>query len=305
MPVEKYTLKQLKELIENGKNYKLLKPFLVNNQVFINVEKILTPKDIQKLEDKIYGEIEVLPAVAHEADNQVLKFVISGAIEILKHSSLFKVNDVHHLDFEKRKECEKILTGIISRTPHLADYLLKLYRHSKKLFIHSINVAIIATVIDLGIQQKHAHHDGLRTEVLLTASLLHDIGFLFLPKSMTEKRRIEYSDEEKSAYLKYPAASKKIALSLGDEIRKKSAEVICQHRERLTGDGFPDKMKGSQIDELALIIGIADEFDLMIAGEMSTSQKSPSEVMSRMSRMGGIFGEAVVDSFYTWFRYLK
>jgi HD-GYP domain-containing protein (c-di-GMP phosphodiesterase class II) len=126
-----------------------------------------------------------------------------------------------------------------------------------------------------------------------------------MPKIMVEKRRFDYNDEEKSQYLKYPALSKKIALSLGDEIRKKCVEVIYQHKERLTGDGFPEKLKGQQIDELSLIIGLADDFELMISNETSASQKTPSEIMSRMSRMGSIYGEAIVDSFYTWFRYLK
>jgi len=305
MPVERYTVTELIKLIEDGKNYRLLRPYFFKGQVLINVEKILTVKDLEKLQDKLFAPIEVVPAVVHNADDSVRKAIITNAIKILKTSSTFRLDDKHHLDFEKRKECEKILTGVINGNPHLANLLLKIYKHSKKLFVHSINVGIIATIIDLGIQQKQKHHDGLRCEVLLTSALLHDVGFLKLPLSMVEKRRVEYDDNEKELYLKYPSLSKEVVQKLGDNIRNRSIDIIFQHQERLLGNGFPHRLKGKAIDELALIIGLSDEFDLLCTNEISTTQKSISEIMSRISRSGKIFGMHIVDSFYTWFRYLK
>jgi len=81
--------------------------------------------------------------------------------------------------------------------------------------------------------------------------------------------------------------------------------VIYQHQERLTGQGFPQRLKGNKIEEMALIIGLADEFDLLISKETAEHQRSVSEAMSRFSRYGQIIGNDIVDSFYTWFRYLK
>ena len=36
---EKYTLRQLAPLIQQGKKYRLFKPFLYNGQIFLNIEK--------------------------------------------------------------------------------------------------------------------------------------------------------------------------------------------------------------------------------------------------------------------------
>ena len=305
MAVESYTLKELEALIKDGNTYRLFKPFLYHGNVLLNLEKILTVKDILKLEGKVYGPIQVVSAVEHNTDDKIRKSIISNSINILKTSSLFKVDDVHHLDFTKRKECEKLLIGIIDGNPHLAQQLLLIYQHSKKLFIHSIKVGIIASVIDLGIQQKNKIHDGLESEELLTAALLHDIGFLTFPKSMVNKRRIEYNEEEKKLYKTYPDAGRKICLFLGDNVRKKTVDIVHQHQERLDGSGFPDRIAGNRIEELALIVGLADEFDLIISNEISTSKREPSEVISRISRMSKVFGSHIVDSFYTWFRYLR
>jgi HD-GYP domain-containing protein (c-di-GMP phosphodiesterase class II) len=304
MGVEKYKLSELKKFIKSGKTYRLFKPFFFKDQILINIEKILTVNDLNKLEGKIHRPIEVVSTVNHNTTDKIRKSIAENAIKILKTSKIFKLNDSHHLDFDKRKECEKLLISIINGNPHLAKYLLILFQHSKKLFIHSIRVGIIATIIDLGLQDKKNHYDGLRSEIILTASLLHDIGFLKLPKTMVEKRRIEFNDEEMELYNKYPSIGKKILIELGDNFRKQSLLLIEQHREKLSGDGFPIGLKEDHIHQFSLIVGLADDFELMASNETSNN-KTYSQIMSKISRMHKTYGSDVVDSFYTWFRYLK
>jgi len=305
MAVEQYLLKELEELIKSGANYRLFKPFFFKGQILLNIEKILTVKDIMKLEGKVFGLIEVVTTVEHNTDDKIRKAIIANAINILKTSNRFKIDETHHLDFTKRKECEKLLDGIINGNPHLAQQLLKIYKFSKKLFIHSIHVGIIATVIDLGIQEKNKHHDGLRSEELLTGALLHDVGLLAYPVELIENKRIDFIQSNQSSYKAYPVKGKEMMQRLHDSIRKKSVNIVYQHQERLTGNGFPEGLKGHHIDDLALIVGLADEVDLLLSSELSSVPKTASEIMSRMSRMSNFFGAHIVDSFYTWFRYLK
>ena len=302
--VEKYTLRELENLIKNGGKYHLFKPFIYNGQTLYNTEKILTEKDILRLDGKIYGPIEVIPAVEHNTDDKVRNAIVENCIKILKTSSLFKIDETHHLDFNKRKECEKLLDAIISGNPHVAKKLLEIYQHSKKLFIHSVNVGIISTVIDIGLQEKRKTHNALRSEELLTGSLLHDIGFLKLPKIMVDKKRMEFDDDEKNLYRTYTVEGVKILGELGTHIRSKSLVIVEQHQERLHGSGFPEGLKGNKIDELALVTALADEFDLMMSGEV-INKKPVADIMSKISRSQSFFGSDIVDSFYTWFRYLK
>ena len=204
MALEKHTLADLKHLIESGHTYRLFKPFLLQGQVLLNIEKILTIKDIDKLDGKIYGPIEVVPTTVHNTNDKVRKSLISTIVNILKTSPLFYIDEKKHLNFEKRKECEKLINGIIDASPHLAMLLIELYKRSKKIFVHSVNVGIIATVLDLGIQENTKHHDGLRSEIILTGALLHDIAYIKIPETMLNKRRIEYTEEEKKIYNDHP-----------------------------------------------------------------------------------------------------
>jgi HD-GYP domain-containing protein (c-di-GMP phosphodiesterase class II) len=303
--LERYTLRELEKLIKEGEKYRLFKPFVHNGQMLFNVEKILTEKDIMRLDGKVFGPIEVLPAIEHNADDKVRSAIIENSIKILKTSNLYNTNETHHLDFTKRKECEKLIDAIVNGNPHLAQKMFEIYQHSKKLFIHSVNVGIIATVIDLGLQEKRKIHNALRSEELLTGAFLHDIGLIKLPKTFIEKKRYEYDPKEKEIFKTYPELGKKIVLELGDRIRSKTIDIIYQHQERLHGSGFPQGLKGNDIEEMALIVGIADEFELFVSKEIANHQKQTSEIMSRMARSGNMFGTDVVDSFYTWFRYLK
>ena len=254
--VEKYTLRELDKKIKEGEKYRFFKPFTYNGQLLFNVEKILTEKDIMRLDGKIYGPVEVVKAVEHNTDDSSRSSVVENCVKILKTSPLFRPNDTHHLDFTKRKECEKLFDGIINGNPHLAQKMLELYEFSKKLFVHSVNVTIISLVVDLGLQEKRKQHNALRSEELLTGALLHDIGFLNLPKSMVEKRRLDYDDNEKKLFFTYPDEGKKIVKSLAENVRSRSLDIVYQHQERVTGTGFPQHLKGDKIEETALIVDL-------------------------------------------------
>lgn len=305
MAVEEYNLKELKELIKNGENFRLFKPFYFKGQILLNIEKILTEKDLDKLDGKVFGPIQVVRAVEHNADEKLRKALVASVLNVLKSSKLFKLSESNHLDYNKRKECEKLFDGIINGNPHLAHCLYKIYKHSKKLFLHSVHVGIIATVIDLGIQEKYKKHDGLRSEEIVTGALLHDIGLITFSQDLVEKRRIEILQTNPALYRTYPEKGREILKKLNDSIRRRSIEIVYQHQERLDGSGFPQGLRGNNIEELALIVGLADEFDLLVNNEITNTQKPIPEIMSRLARMKNYFGSDAVDSFYTWFRYLK
>ena len=183
---------------------------------------------------------------------------------------------------------------------------MEIYQFSKKLFIHSVNVSIFSFVIALGMQEKRKEHNALVLEEVFSAALLHDVGFLNLPKELVEKRRIEYSPEETAVFKTYPSEGREIALGLGNVLRKRTTDLIYQHHERLDGSGFPMGIKGNAIDEMALVIGLADDFDLFLSKEITNIQKgTASDIMSRLARSASFYGSDAVNSFYTWFRYLK
>src|SRR5207245_10447894 len=51
--------------------------------------------------------------------------------------------------------------------------------------------------------------------------------------------------------------------------------VILQEHERWGGSGYPNQLTGDQIDEMALIIGLADVFDALMSSRPYRSGVSP------------------------------
>ena len=302
MQIEYYTLKELENKVKSGSNFKLLKPFRVGTQVLINTQKILTEKDIYKMDGKFYGKVEVIPSVDVTINNQLIDLLISNCLKIFQKNKIFSI-----VSAVKRKVIEKNIRGIFSGHPYLCAKVKEILAYSQKLFIHSVNVTLFSLLIDNSLQNKNSHHDGIRVEEIFMGALLHDIGFLFLPKELTEKKLYEFDPEMELHYKLHPeTGAEHIANEPGHtEIRPNSILIIKQHHERTTGTGFPQKLKGPNIHLYAKIVGLADEFDMIITKQIAEHNKPITEIMSRISRSGGLFSKDIVNALYDEFRSLR
>ncbi|PZD94221.1 HD-GYP domain-containing protein [Paenibacillus sambharensis] len=122
---------------------------------------------------------------------------------------------------------------------------------------HSIGTAVIAT--SLG---KRLLHDEGELATLATAASLYDIGSLKLPSFLIQKSsRLDHHEiaiMQEHTRLGYELL---IESGLGERI----AQVALQHHEREDGSGYPNGLKGGQIDQLSKIVAIADVYMAMIS----------------------------------------
>ena len=97
-------------------------------------------------------------------------------------------------------------------------------------------------------------------EEIYYAGLLHDVGKIGVPEAIITKEG-RLTDEEFNAIKKHPA--------LGAEILKDISEFpylsigARYHHERYDGRGYPDKLVGDDIPDIARIIAVADAYDAM------------------------------------------
>ena len=121
---------------------------------------------------------------------------------------------------------------------------------------HSVDVGILA--IMLGKKMKMT-----RTEVLNLgkAAFFHDIGKMFIPKAILNKKG-KLTRSEFEVMKKHPA--------LGYDFTKEVLEqpsiinrAVLHHHERYDGGGYPHGLKGKEIPLLSQIISVSDVFDAM------------------------------------------
>ena len=107
-------------------------------------------------------------------------------------------------------------------------------------------------------------------EDIYYAGLLHDIGKIGIPEEIINKTS-RLTDEEYEVIKTHPV--------IGGNILKNISEIsdislgAKWHHERYDGRGYPDRLQGENIPEVARIIGVADAYDAM------TSKRSYRGVM--------------------------
>ncbi len=130
---------------------------------------------------------------------------------------------------------------------------------------HSTRVAKYAVMI-----AKRMGYSGDKLEQLQYAALLHDIGKIGIPNEIINKPT-KLTDEEYEVIKTHPV--------IGGNILNEISEIpdiaigARWHHERYDGKGYPDKLKETEIPEIARIIGVADAYDAM------TSKRSYRDVL--------------------------
>ena len=122
-------------------------------------------------------------------------------------------------------------------------------------FEHSARVAAVS--------QELAEGMGLSAVdlvVLRRAGLLHDIGKIGVADTILGKKG-PLNEEEWAAIRRHPVIGFEMLKDV--PFLQPSLDPIRHHHERWDGDGYPDKLKGTAISQLARIVTVADAFDAM------------------------------------------
>ena len=120
---------------------------------------------------------------------------------------------------------------------------------------HSARVASYSRMI-----ARMAGKDEKECEEIYYAALLHDIGKIGVSDEIINKKG-KLTPEEYEAIKQHTVIGKQILSSIVEFPHLSIG--ANHHHERFDGRGYPDKLKGSDIPELARIIAVADAYDAM------------------------------------------
>jgi HD-GYP domain-containing protein (c-di-GMP phosphodiesterase class II) len=203
--------------------------------------------------------------------------LISEAFEIRKNKeSLSEIKKTYEdmvlhlmLIMEEIKEGKSVAGGKIGSLAEIITDLLRadnnmllslvhifsyLGRQEDFLYAHSVNASILATNLGL------AHGYG-RTELinLCTSALVHDIGYLKVPKDIINKPA-KLSKEEFDLVKKHTIYGVEL-LSKIEGLPESASEVVHEHHERVDGSGYPNGKRRDEISDFAKIVAIAEVYE--------------------------------------------
>jgi HD-GYP domain-containing protein (c-di-GMP phosphodiesterase class II) len=144
---------------------------------------------------------------------------------------------------------------------------------------NAVNVAIVSVKIGEGLEYESA-----KLEQIALAGLLHDLGMFVLPDSLLY-RASALTEEEVRTMREHPQHGSRLVEDLGASYSW-VGRVILQEHERMDGSGYPGGLTGDHIDEMALIIGLADAFDAMMNSRPYRRGKLPHQTIRTLLTSG-------------------
>jgi hypothetical protein len=143
------------------------------------------------------------------------------------------------------------------------------------LITNLLNVAILGTKVGIGLG-----YYGRELERLALAGLVHDIGLFAVPQSLVTKTG-RLTQDERMLIEQHPERGYEVIHRAGEEYEW-LAQVVRQAHERSNGQGYPNRLKGRQISEMAQILGVVDVFDALVSQRPYRRRLLPHEAVREL-----------------------
>jgi HD-GYP domain-containing protein (c-di-GMP phosphodiesterase class II) len=187
----------------------------------------------------------------------------------------------------------QIMQRILSDRDGLMTQLAirKITRFDRSLASHGLDTCILSLVVSADCGLDHTKQLNLGT-----GALLHDAGYVQLPRNLV-RRRDECTEQERTLLQQHPRLGITV-LSKDGDFPEEVKRIVLEHHERANGSGFPDGRAEAGISDLAQIVGIVDWYDGMVSRRGGRAAMLPNDAVRQLYLSGeqGQFRAALVES---------
>ena len=151
---------------------------------------------------------------------------------------------------------------------------------------HSERVSALSVVVgrELGLASREL-------DMLRLGALLHDIGKIGVPDAVLRKPGT-LSDEEFAQIERHPAIGATILAPL--RLPPEVLQIVELHHEQPDGNGYPHRLRGSQIPMLASIVHGADAFDAITSARAYRPGRPVADAIAELTKHAGSGFDLVV-----------
>ncbi|WP_099469803.1 HD-GYP domain-containing protein [Konateibacter massiliensis] len=189
---------------------------------------------------------------------------------------------------ELREIAYEIIEDIINENK-IVEEIENLKEHEADIYEHSINVCALSIL--LAIRMKL---DMQLIHSIAVGSILHDIGFRYIPTSYANKLMSDLSRKDLNEFRKHTIYGY-MAVEYEEWLTEESKDIILSHHERIDGSGYPLRKK--EINDATKIVSICDEYDTLLCGIGCKPMKTYQIVENLKAKRGIEFEESHVDAF--------
>jgi putative nucleotidyltransferase with HDIG domain len=169
--------------------------------------------------------------------------------------------------------------------------LQKMKRFDRTLASHALDVCTLSLIVahDYGVAEEDL-------EALGAGALLHDIGYVRLPRNLYRKSH-ELTEEERAMMQQHPALGLAI-LREAQEDRDAVVRIVSEHHECINGTGFPHKLRGEAFSVLAQLVSLVDVYDGLVSRRGGHPAMLPHDAIRHLFHLGdtGLYAKDMIQT---------
>lgn len=234
----------------------LIKPYLRSN--LLNTISRIVNRDVEKSwenlslvqKDSLKNTLTVF--------NNIADFIANGESIAFK-----KVSDA----------CTPLIEAI--KQNDFRDILTGVKNHDNYTYSHSMRVATLLSLLGQAAGLKEEEH-----KILASGGLLHDVGKMMIPHQVLNKAG--KLDEAEFEIMKSHVIHTVNYLESAGDVPKQVIDIAGKHHEKLDGTGYPNGLKGKEINELVRMASIVDVFSALTDRRVYKAPMSPEVALKIM-----------------------
>lgn len=130
------------------------------------------------------------------------------------------------------------------------------------------------------LMESLGYKDRKTTEVIALGGLFHDIGLMKMPEKFQDEQADDWTEAELAEFHRHPIVGEQILKDIR-RINPLVPQVVLQHHERRTKNGFPHQLGPGAISPVSEMIGISETFNQLIRRAAQNPQLDPVKEMER------------------------
>lgn len=148
-------------------------------------------------------------------------------------------------------------------------------KEQESMYYHVLNVSMLSMML-----AKNLAFTEEQIQLIGMGALFHDIGKLKIPTQIL--RKTESLTTPEANFLKLHTKYGVDLLKLTEAFPIDAYDIILQHHEMLDGSGYPIGLRGEQINAMAKVVAVVNEFDNLCHPVDTSKARSPHHAMSFM-----------------------
>ncbi|MGE3260730.1 MAG: HD-GYP domain-containing protein [Bacteriovoracia bacterium] len=277
-----WTKKELKEFIEKGEGVAgaVTDQLAASTHTAETTKKaaaagpLLQPKDLEDYPSLVEDVLQDEQLDAKEKA-EILSEVSQDALRVINQITA-RGEKAREEGFKRSKEVVDKILLVASQESDVYSEVLKIWASQEAIY-HTAGVGTLSVMFAMCL----GHADEVILADMVVAAVFHDVGKIDMAE-VAAKPNSARTSEELEVFHGHVDKSLALIKESGLGFHPRVYRMIAQHHECYDGSGFPNSLRGNEIDETSQLLILANYFEGLISGAETGTEISPAEALQRI-----------------------